>query len=651
MTKRNNREGGKGLARNILEFCGTISSHSGPPHGLRVGPKRALSTLLRSALYFITLILLCLPVFSQSPLTVISDTITSAGGLHPSGTITVTWGRYQDNSVPRKIIFPGSKTVIVLNGVFSTSLFPNSVALPSGGCFSAAYHLTGTGFTNQTRYWTVPVSPTPVNLNDVEGSIPCTPSAGTLISPGQINGGNAQVGQALVWNGFYFAPGTVSGGGGSSPGGTNGQLQYNNLGALGGFTPGGDCTLNRPNFICTSTNGVAFAPSATVDTTNAANIASGLLAIARGGTGTGTALSQGSVVFAGALGVYSQDNGNLFWDAVNRRLGIQVGTTPLASLDLLSNGNDLTTPGFRIRASDFGTNGGYLVLNKNSGSGSYATIQAGDNANSQELQINAAGGLVTIGANFLRVFPTGGDVVIGGTADGSYRLDISRSGISGTVRIYDQTASTGVTSLLMKAGAGQSTTPLVLFQDNTNASLSQVGPDGSFAAITGGVRSAVVTSNIFGLGSSAQVAFRSAAGWDSGSIDLAMQRSAAGLLEINSGTLGVFRDLKARGFISTSLAGAGNQCASVDNTGAITVAGTGPCFAGSAATPFSVTVTTQTAVTILAATHARGVTPIATCFDNSTPRAIVACSYTRNVSGDLVFAFNPTWTGIIEVRQ
>lgn len=39
-----------------------------------------------------------------------------------------------------------------------------------------------------------------------------------------------------------------------------------------------------------------------------------------GGTGTTTTFTQGSMVFAGASGVYSQDNSNLFWDDGSNRL-------------------------------------------------------------------------------------------------------------------------------------------------------------------------------------------------------------------------------------------------------------------------------------------------------------------------------------------
>jgi hypothetical protein len=51
-----------------------------------------------------------------------------------------------------------------------------------------------------------------------------------------------------------------------------------------------------------------------------------------GGTGTSTAFTAGSVVFAGASGVYSQDNANFFWDDTNNRLGIGL-TNPSAVLN------------------------------------------------------------------------------------------------------------------------------------------------------------------------------------------------------------------------------------------------------------------------------------------------------------------------------
>jgi hypothetical protein len=57
----------------------------------------------------------------------------------------------------------------------------------------------------------------------------------------------------------------------------------------------------------------------------------GTLPVGNGGTGTGTAFTAGSVVFAGTSGVYSQDNSNLFWNDSTNRLGIG-DASPAAAL-------------------------------------------------------------------------------------------------------------------------------------------------------------------------------------------------------------------------------------------------------------------------------------------------------------------------------
>jgi len=87
---------------------------------------------------------------------------------------------------------------------------------------------------------------------------------------------------------------------------------------------------------------------------------------ANGGTGTATAFTAGSVVFAGASGVYSQNNANLFWDNTNNRLGIGTAS-PSATL---------TVSGAITSTGTFTSTSGFDVLNVGPGTGTSTRVNA-----------------------------------------------------------------------------------------------------------------------------------------------------------------------------------------------------------------------------------------------------------------------------------
>jgi len=78
------------------------------------------------------------------------------------------------------------------------------------------------------------------------------------------------------------------------------------------------------------------------------------IGVSQGGTGTTAQFTQGSVVFAGANGVYTQNNDKLFWDNTSYRLGIGLGAgiSPQAKIDA-KGGNTVAAIGSEtITSSD-----------------------------------------------------------------------------------------------------------------------------------------------------------------------------------------------------------------------------------------------------------------------------------------------------------
>lgn len=131
---------------------------------------------------------------------------------------------------------------------------------------------------------------------------------------------------------------------------------------------------------------------------------------------TNSAMTAGSVLFAGTAGLISQYNAGLFWDATNHKLGIST-TSPQRTLDLSSTGQ-LTFGDISV-TTDSSTSGIYW----NSGS-SYAIARTSGTWSAPDYQqlsiqwqtgIIIDGGVATGGKSGLTLQPNGGNIGIGAT--------------------------------------------------------------------------------------------------------------------------------------------------------------------------------------------------------------------------------------------
>ena len=233
---------------------------------------------------------------------------------------------------------------VVRNGGDYTITGYNLASLASYG---QAYVGTFTATAGQTVF-TLPASPGSLaNLFiSVDGAVMVPGSDYTWTTPVTLTFAvGLTVGQTVLYRYTTSVPiGT------SLAGGVSGQVQYNNSGVLNGTTIGGDATLVATTgaLTVTKTAGVAFAASATTDTTNAANISSGILPVARqsytqGGTGsvartvTNKLQESVSVLDFGAVGDGTTDDTAAIQAAITncissqKKLFIPVGTYKISS--------------------------------------------------------------------------------------------------------------------------------------------------------------------------------------------------------------------------------------------------------------------------------------------------------------------------------
>jgi len=123
-----------------------------------------------------------------------------------------------------------------------------------------------------------------------------------------------------------------------------------------------------------------------------------------------------------------------------------------------------------------------------------------------------------------------------------------------TCQIYDDTAATGASTVDVRAGAGQSTMRLLGFLNNAGAVMSNIGHQGDWETYdpsNGKFKSdSAYTGQLFS--SDLAVGWNATDDLNSLSVDAGISRNSAGVVEVNNGTPGSLRDLRARNVILTT---------------------------------------------------------------------------------------------------
>lgn len=198
---------------------------------------------------------------------------------------------------------------------------------------------------------------------------------------------------------------------------------------------------------------------------------------------------------------------------------------------------------------------------------------------------------------------SGANLGIGTTTDSNFKLDVAASGSAGTARFYGGAGVSDITKVVVRAGAGQSTTNLTEWQDSSGTIVAQFkssdarlamgvlsgGSYGSsFRAVdfeawygsenpfTGSInqRSMLIGTSATGLrvasGYGMYWSANAAGSGDAyGSLDTGLSRNAAGVIEVNNGTAGTYRDLILRRSQHNGVTVANLPAAAAGNAGSI----------------------------------------------------------------------------------
>lgn len=133
---------------------------------------------------------------------------------------------------------------------------------------------------------------------------------------------------------------------------------------------------------------------------------------------------------------------------------------------------------------------------------------------------------------------------------------IQKLDVNGNLLVFDKTASTGATKAMVKGGAGQLITDK-LFDVQNNSGTSQFYVslfNGNGGAVIGnGAGDALYWPDHSAMRMVAtQILQWSATSNPAGSADIGVSRNSAGVLEVNNGTAGTYRDIQIRALLATA---------------------------------------------------------------------------------------------------
>jgi len=258
--------------------------------------------------------------------------------------------------------------------------------------------------------------------------------------------------------------------------------------------------------------------------------------------GASNLTTAGACVYVSASGTLNQDSPGCHWDATNNRLGLGTAS-PTSTFDILTTSGSAINALARLRNT---YSDAYIPIlemlapNMTAGQEAYSTIglsaTSGNRAGFSFTYAgnNSASNRLTIG-NFFG--GTGGPLYL--LNSGSTGIGPSNTSPTGTLHVYDATASTGVTTLTVRAGAGQSTTNLVEIKNSGGSNLLVVDSSGApYASAFYNTAGLSQLSGYLDLYNSGLIRWSSTS-LQGGSKDLGLARDAAGRLRVSDGSTGL----------------------------------------------------------------------------------------------------------------